>query len=96
MNNLFFNGDKMSEHKIKQFKYSGDVTFTIRIHFRQNACFQGELYWVERNQKNSFRSLLELIMLMQEAMEMTGKPEADYKFRTWLCDKQASGDISYF
>ena len=74
---------KMSNTKVKHFKFSGDVTFSVRIHYRQNASYQGELYWVEKKQKINFRSLLEMIMLMQEALDMAEIPQADYSLRSW-------------
>lgn len=82
----------MSDTKIKHLNYSGDANFSVRIHFRQNASYQGEIYWVERKQKINFRSLLELILLMQEAMEETGTPHADSSFRTWTEGKKVSSD----
>ena len=73
----------MADTNLKHFKFTGDATFSVRIHFRQNASYQGELYWIEKKQKINFRSLLEMIMLMQEAMDEAGLPKADYSFRSW-------------
>ena len=48
---------------------SGSVaTFSIRILFRQNASWQGSLTWIEGNQEEYFRSVLELIVLMDNAI----------------------------
>jgi hypothetical protein len=38
---------------------------------------------MEGEKTKSFRSVLELISLMQEAMEASGSPEADYTLRSW-------------
>ncbi len=57
--------------------------FIVRVLMRQNASWQGELCWLNSGKTVHFRSLLELIMLMQEAMEISGQPEADYSFRSW-------------
>ena len=43
-------------------------TFFLRILFRQNASWQGSLLWVEGRQEQSFRSALELIMLLDNAL----------------------------
>lgn len=44
------------------------ATFEMRILFRQNASWQGELLWMEKNARQSFRSVLELITLMDSAL----------------------------
>ena len=44
------------------------ATFEMRVLFRQHASWQGELLWLERNARQSFRSVLELITLMDSAL----------------------------
>ena len=44
------------------------ATFTIRLLFRQNASWQGSLKWLEGNQEEYFRSVLELIYLLDNAL----------------------------
>ena len=44
------------------------ATFSIRILFRQNASWQGSVTWLEGNQEEFFRSVLELIVLMDNAL----------------------------
>lgn len=44
-------------------------TFTLKILFRQNASWQGFVLWEERGLKKSFRSVLELLILMNSALE---------------------------
>ena len=44
-------------------------TFTVRILFRQNASWQGSVTWLEGKQEQSFRSALELIFLINSALE---------------------------
>ena len=47
----------------------GEVaTFSLRILFRQNASWQGSVTWIEGNQEEYFRSVLELISLMDGAL----------------------------
>ena len=45
------------------------ATFAVRILFRQNASWQGSVTWLEGNREESFRSVLELILLMDSALE---------------------------
>ena len=44
------------------------ATFALRILFRQNASWQGSVFWYEGKQEESFRSLLELLVLMDSAL----------------------------
>lgn len=44
------------------------ATFAVRILFRQNASWQGSVTWLEGRQEKSFRSVLELILLMDNAL----------------------------
>ena len=43
------------------------ATFSIKILFRQNASWQGSVTWIEGKAEESFRSVLELIYLMNSA-----------------------------
>ena len=68
----------------------GGPTFLIKIHYRQNASWQGSIQWLEINCTRFFRSYLELIFLMEEAMDKTATPSATYKFNSWDDPKQAN------
>lgn len=47
---------------------SGKVaTFGIKILFRQNASWQGSVTWLEGNAEQSFRSFMELLLLIDGA-----------------------------
>lgn len=49
--------------------YKGEkATFEIKILFRQNASWQGTVVWIEQEKEESFRSVLELLMLMNSAL----------------------------
>ena len=43
-------------------------TFEITVRFRQNATWQGQILWAEKNLKQNFRSVLEMLKLMDEAL----------------------------
>ncbi|MBE6955666.1 MAG: hypothetical protein E7449_07160 [Ruminococcaceae bacterium] len=45
------------------------ATFALQILFRRNASWQGSISWLEGKQRQSFRSVLELVHLMNSAME---------------------------
>ena len=44
------------------------ATFALRIIFRQNSSWQGSITWLEAGREQSFRSVLELIFLMDSAL----------------------------
>ena len=43
-------------------------TFQIEVQYCQNATWQGEIVWAEKNQRQRFRSDLELLRLMDSAL----------------------------
>lgn len=47
------------------------TTFVVTVLYRQNATWQGTVKWVEGKQEQKFRSALELIKLMDNAVEQT-------------------------
>lgn len=49
-------------------KTGQQATFAVRVLFRQNASWQGSVKWLEGKQEQSFRSVLELIFLMNSAL----------------------------
>jgi len=59
---------EVKENMLKRGKLA---TFTVRILFRQNTSWQGYLMWMEKGREESFRSVLELIFLMDSALSQT-------------------------
>jgi len=51
-----------------EYRPGDEATFAVRILFRQNASWQGSITWIEGRQEQSFRSVLELILLMDNAL----------------------------
>lgn len=45
------------------------ATFVVHVMHRQNATWQGTVVWAEKNQKANFRSAMELMRLMDSAVE---------------------------
>ena len=44
------------------------ATFELQVLFRQHSSWQGLLFWKEQHREQSFRSVLELILLMDSAL----------------------------
>ncbi len=72
------NWKKLSELKAVR---KGTTDFLIRVMFRENTTWQGEVHWLDSDKKRSFRSSLELLHLMQEAMDEADAPSASNIFR---------------
>ena len=49
------------------------ATFAVKILFRQNASWQGSVIWLEHGQEHPFRSVLELIFLMNSALNQVNE-----------------------
>lgn len=46
-------------------------TFIVHVQYRQNASWQGSVVWAEKNKTKQFRSALELLKLMDNALNET-------------------------
>ena len=44
------------------------ATFVVRVMFRQHTSWQGSVTWLEGHNEETFRSVLELILLMDSAL----------------------------
>lgn len=51
-------------------------TFVVRIEHCQNGTWQGKVIWAKENRTERFRSALELIKLMEEAMAVEREVKA--------------------
>lgn len=51
--------------------------FIVDIRYRENATWQGEVRWVDQNKQCSFRSALELIKLIDGALDRQGTREEE-------------------
>ena len=57
-------------------------TFIVQVQFRQNATWQGTITWTEKKKEQRFRSTLEMIKLMSDAVEeaeIDQAPMADWE-----------------
>lgn len=54
--------EDVTEHRGKE------ATFLVRVKYRQNSSWQGEVTWVDGQKKEYFRSALELVRLMDSVL----------------------------
>lgn len=52
-------------------------TFVVRIYGQENATWQGEVHWTGVQKKQNFRSALELMKLIDSALEKRRKEEGE-------------------
>lgn len=45
------------------------ATFIVQVEFCQNASWQGKIAWTDQKKEQNFRSALELLKLMDEALQ---------------------------
>lgn len=58
-------------------------TFIINVKCRQNRTWQGTVKWIEGQKEVPFRSALELIKLIDSAMEVVDEEDNDNEEATW-------------
>ena len=62
----------------------GDLgSFIIRVQHRQNSSWQGRLTWVEKDQTVNFRSVWEMVKLIDSALNCAGNPESETPDPAW-------------
>lgn len=54
-----------------QIRRGNKATFELQVLFRQHSSWQGVIVWRERKREEPFRSVLELVMLMDSALRTT-------------------------
>ncbi|MEA5012133.1 MAG: hypothetical protein VB100_10495 [Angelakisella sp.] len=59
------------EKKENQSARGTAATFVVQVRYRQNATWQGSVKWVDTGKSQNFRSTLELINLMEGALQST-------------------------
>lgn len=52
------------------------ATFALRVCYRRHSSWQGRLLWQDRQDGRSFRSVLELILLMDSALRAAERSDA--------------------
>jgi len=50
-------------------KKSDKGTFVVQVRYRQHATWQGKVLWAEKNETKQFRSELELLKLIDSALD---------------------------
>lgn len=72
----------MSDEKL--LSMHGDLgTFIIRVQHRQNSSWQGRITWMEENKTVYFRSIWEMIKLVESALDTVSVQEEGSEEASW-------------
>ncbi|MBQ2642150.1 MAG: hypothetical protein IJG52_02840 [Lachnospiraceae bacterium] len=65
-------------------KKHGDLgTFIIRVQHRQNSSWQGRITWMDENKTVYFRSVWEMIKLIEGALPQPSDEDGEAEEPTW-------------
>ena len=73
--------ERMSDDQLLQ-KHGDIGTFIVRVQHRQNSSWQGRITWMEEDKTICFRSVWEMIKLIESAMDTVSTSE-DGEEPTW-------------
>ena len=67
----------------------GDIgTFIVRVQHRQNSSWQGRITWMEEDRTIQFRSVWEMIKLIESAVDTVSSPVSDEAQATWFPEEE--------
>ena len=62
----------------------GDLgTFIVRVQHRQNSSWQGRITWMEQDKTINFRSVWEMVKLIESAVETADTPDEGDETASW-------------
>ena len=61
--------EKLMQEDILSVQKGSKGTFVVHVKSRQNATWQGKITWAEKNLSRNFRSVLELLKLIDSAID---------------------------
>ena len=79
--------------KVEIQQKGGKGTFVVQIQYRQHATWQGKVVWAEKDESRPFRSALELLKLIDSALDENEKEEsAAFADNNRLDNEQVKGN----
>ena len=67
----------------------GDIgTFIVRVQHRQNSSWQGRITWMENDKTVYFRSIWEMIKLIESAVDTVSAPEDGEFSPSWVVEEE--------
>ena len=75
----------MSDDKLLQ-KHGDIGTFIVRVQHRQNSSWQGRITWMENDKTIQFRSVWEMIKLIESAVDTVSEQDDGEQEPTWFTE----------
>lgn len=72
----------MSDQELLNHKGSQE-TFIVRVQHRQNNTWQGRITWADKNKTLTFRSIWEMVHLMENALYEDAAPDEIPEVQSW-------------
>ena len=60
--------DNKNTHDTAEIRHDRQETFIVKVQHQHNSTWQGKITWAEKNKTMNFRSLWEMIHLMEDAI----------------------------
>ena len=71
----------------------GDIgTFIVRVQHRQNSSWQGRITWMEEDKTIQFRSVWEMIKLIESAVNSISESEEGEPEENWFSAEAVQGE----
>lgn len=75
--------DKIMKDETLLSKHGDLGTFIVRVQHRQNSSWQGRITWMEQDKTISFRSVWEMVKLIENAVDTVCETEEEEKTPSW-------------
>ena len=76
-------GEKVVSDKELLSHHGQSETFIVRVQHRQNNTWQGRITWADRNKTLTFRSIWEMVHLMENAIYEDAPPSEIPEIQSW-------------
>ncbi|WP_298847223.1 hypothetical protein [Clostridium sp.] len=76
---------EISENKSEDFTLNmgTSTSFLVKIQYMQNTSWQGTIKWLDGKQTRHFRSCLEMMMLIEDALTSEKDKSNEIEFNSW-------------
>lgn len=76
---------EMNDNKSEDFilNMGTSTSFLVKIQYRQNTSWQGTIKWLDGKQTRHFRSCLEMMMLIEDALTSDMAKREGIEFNSW-------------
>jgi len=83
---------EMNDNKSENFTLNmeASTSFLVKIQYRQNTSWQGTIGWLEGKQTRHFRSCLEMMMLIEDALTSDKVGSKGIEFNSWEENDEAT------